>query len=442
MDLGRVINGAKQPELGAMNTTKPATQTKGTEEEHAGIALMAAMLILTGGHILANMLRTAPAVAIDLMSIDLGSTPQALAALTSAYHVFFALFQVPVGVALDRYSIRSVALVLLGGTVIGSVIAAFSTGPVSFFASQATLGIATSGVLMCPLTLAAKRLSPSQFGTWSGIILSVGNAGMLLSASPLAFVTDNWGWRTGYLLAAVAAIVIALLVVIIVPTDRPDSERRAIGSEMVAVLGLGLSKKMRGIVVLALVSLATPLVLRGLWMGPWLMDFKGLSRIDTGSVLTLFTMALVIGPVFCGYLDRKIGNRQLILLCASLLASMLLLTMALGAPGYPLAVSLGVSALPAAADGGMLIAIGLLMAMQPLVYAMTRDIVDMANAGKALSATNLAFFLGTALMQSGTGAITASWGLPAALITMSALLAVCSLLFFVFTANSKALARK
>jgi predicted MFS family arabinose efflux permease len=397
------------------------------------VALVAAMLILTCGHVLSNMLRTTPAVAIDLMSTDLGVTPQTLAALTSAYHFFFALLQIPVGVALDRYSIRTVSLVLFAGTVCGAAIAALSTGPLSFFVSQATIGMATSGMLMCPMTLAAKRLTPAQFGLWSGIILSFGNAGLLLSASPLAYVVEHWGWRAGFWIAAAAAIVVALLIAVIVPSSRPEGQQRALLGEMVSVLQLGVSRAVRGIVILAFVSLAVQLVLRGLWAGPWLMNIKGLSRIEAGNVLALFTVALVIGPALSGLLDRKLGHRRVLLFTVHLCAAALLLVMALGAPGYPLATLFGLPVMPVAVDTGLLVVIGLLVAMQPLVYAMIRQVVAAENIGKALSAANLSFFLGTAVMQSATSPIAAAWGLPAVLISMAVFLTVCTLVFFVLT---------
>ena len=59
--------------------------------------------------------------------------------------------------------------------------------------AQLVLGIANSGMLMCPMTLAAKQLPPERFGLWSGGILSLGNTGMLLSASPLAYVVEQLG---------------------------------------------------------------------------------------------------------------------------------------------------------------------------------------------------------------------------------------------------------
>lgn len=51
-------------------------------------------------------------------------------------------------------------------------------------------------------------------------------------------------------------------------------------SQMAEVIRIGLSRPLRGLIALSLVSLAASLVLRGLWAGPWLMQVKGLSRIE------------------------------------------------------------------------------------------------------------------------------------------------------------------
>jgi predicted MFS family arabinose efflux permease len=405
-----------------------------TVAPRVSLALMTALVILTCGHVLSNLLRTAPALAIDLMAVDLKSSAQTLAAVTSAYHFFFALLQIPVGVALDRYSIRSVSLCLLAGTVAGACVAATSSGPVSFFVAEAMIGMATSGMLLCPMALAAKKLTPVQFGLWSGLILSLGNGGMLLSSSPLAYVIEHWGWRAGFWIAAAAGVLVAALVILIVPAEPPaQGQRRALFTEMGTVVRLGLSRTLRGIVILAFVSLAVQLVMRGLWAGPWLMDIKGLSRIQAGNVLALFTLALVVAPALSGILDRKLGHRRLLLLVTQLLAAVLFVVMALGAPGYPLARAFGLSLMPATFDAVMLVSIGLLICVQPLIYAMTRQVSGVENVGKAMSAVNLSFFLGTAVMQSATGPIAATWGLPAVLISMAVFLTVCTLIFFVLT---------
>src|SRR6476619_59926 len=165
-----------------------------TEESGEGTrALLFALVSLACRHMLSTLLRTFPAVSLDLMAADFHIEPQALASLTSVYHFAFAASQIPVGAAMDRFGVLPVSLCLLIGTVIGALASGLATGPESFLFGQFLLGVATSGMLMCPMTLAAKQLSAARFGLWSGIILSIGNIGMLLSASPLAFVVELWG---------------------------------------------------------------------------------------------------------------------------------------------------------------------------------------------------------------------------------------------------------
>ena len=409
----------------------------GGKADDAGVnirALIFALLALACGHMLSTLLRTIPAISLDVMAADFGTLPQTLASLTSIYHFAFAASQIPVGAAMDRFGVRPVSLSLLIGTIAGATASGLATGPESFLFGQFLLGVATSGMLMCPMTLAAKQLSPALFGLWSGVILSIGNVCMLLSSSPLAFVVDHWGWRAGFWISAGFGVVVALAVYALVPNQAPaHADRSSPLLQMAGVLRIGMSRPLRGLIAISLVSLAASLVLRGLWGGPWLMEVKGLSRIETGNELGLFTIALIVGPLLIGIFDRRFGHRREVLAATHFLAALLLSLMAAGAPHFPVSSLFGVVAMPAQYDGVLFVLIGIAISAQPLVYGMTRQLVDAQNTGKALSAINLAFFLGAALMQSATGVVAAIWGLPAVLLFMAAVLIVGTLVFLRYT---------
>ncbi len=401
--------------------------------------LIFALLALACGHMLSTLLRTIPAISLDLMAADFATPPQTLASLTSIYHFAFAASQVPVGAAMDRFGVRPVSLSLLLGTIFGATASAFATGPESFLVGQLMLGIATSGMLMCPMTLAAKQLSPTQFGLWSGAILSIGNIGMLLSSSPLAFVVDRLGWRAGFWISAIGGVAVALAVFALVPRQPAEHKDDSSPlSQMMEVLRLGLSRPLRGLVALSLVSLAASLVLRGLWGGPWLMEVKGLTRIEAGNQLGLFTLALIAGPVCIGMVDRRLGHRRTIVAATHFVSALLLLLMALGAPGYPVSSLFGVAVMPPQYDLVLFVLLGLAVSAQPLLYGMTRQLVDAQSAGKALSAINLSFFLGAALMQSATGAVAALYGLPAVMMFMAAALLAGTVVFLIYTSAAAA----
>ncbi|MCA6117498.1 MFS transporter [Bradyrhizobium sp. WSM 1738] len=396
--------------------------------------LISALLALACGHMLSTLLRTIPAVSLDVMAADFRTAPQTLASLTSIYHFAFAASQIPVGAAMDRFGVRPVSLSLLAGTIVGALASGLATGPASFMFGQLLLGIATSGMLMCPMTLAAKQMSAARFGLWSGIILSVGNIGMLLSASPLAFVVEHFGWRAGFWISAGFGAAVALAVFLLVPKQPAEhADPSSPLSQMAKVLRIGLSRPLRGLIALALVSLAASLVLRGLWGGPWLMEIKALGRVEAGNVLGLFTLALIAGPALMGFLDRSFGHRREVLAATHSLAALLLALAAAGAPNYPLSELLGVHAVPAQIDAALFVLMGIAISTQPLLFGMTRQMAGAQNAGKALSAINLAFFLGAALMQSATGVVATIFGLPAVLLFMAAALIVGVIVFLMYT---------
>ena len=397
-------------------------------------ALIFALLALACGHMLSTLLRTIPAISLDVMAADFKTPSQTLASLTSIYHFAFAASQIPVGAAMDRFGVRPVSLSLLAGTIVGALASGLATGPEGFLFGQFLLGVATSGMLMCPMTLAAKQMSAARFGLWSGIILSIGNIGMLLSSSPLALVVEQWGWRAGFWISAGFGAVVAVAVFALVPKQpAAHADDSSPLSQMAEVLRIGLSRPLRGLIALSLVSLAASLVLRGLWGGPWLMEVKGLGRIEAGNALGLFTLALIVGPLLIGILDRNIGHRREVLAASHCFVAVLLALMAAGAPYYPLSELFGMTAMPPRLDTVLLVMIGIAISAQPLLFGMTRQLAGAQSAGKALSAVNLAFFLGAALMQSATGVVAAVLGLPAVLLFMAAALIVGTVVFLLYT---------
>ncbi|MFM7302021.1 MAG: MFS transporter, partial [Alphaproteobacteria bacterium] len=164
------------------------------------------IIALTMGHVFANAVRTLPAIAADVLQRDLGVTADGLAALTGAFPATFALAMLPVGVALDRWGVKPTALCLLSIAAIGAVLGAYADSAWSMLIAQMVLGIGCSGMLMCPITYAAKNMPAQRFGLWGGIVQALGNTGMVISASPLAFLVEYSGWRAGFLACAGLAI--------------------------------------------------------------------------------------------------------------------------------------------------------------------------------------------------------------------------------------------
>jgi predicted MFS family arabinose efflux permease len=384
-------------------------------------ALGIAILALTLGHVFSNAVRTLPAMAADVLQADLGVSADGLAALTGAFPAAFALTMLPVGVALDRYGVKPTALALLAIAAAGSALAAVATGPWSMLAAQLVLGVGCSGMLMCPVTYAAKNLPPQKFGLWGGVIQAFGNTGMLLSASPLALLVDHAGWRSGYLACAALAVGAAVAVLVVVREVRgAPQQARPMMDDARDVVALVLSREIRGPVVIAFASFAAVLGVRGLWGGPWLMEVKDLARVPAGHVLLACTVALIIGPAVAGMLERRFQRHRRGMLVGGHLgaAAAILVLVGGGALGWGVA-----------ADAMLLFAFGLLISTQVICFALVRAAVPPERVGRALSAMNVSFFGGAAVLQAASGMAASAGGVAAALLVFAAALAVCTLAF-------------
>lgn len=389
------------------------------------------VLVLSLGFTLSNLLRTMPAIASDVIAGDLLISTETVASLVGAYHFAFAAGQIPVGVALDRYGVRKVSVVLLIGVVIGALLALWVQGPTGFLMVQIVLGLACCGMLLAPMTLVAKTMPPAKFALWSGLVQGIGNAGMLLSASPLAWLIEHYGWRSGFVLSAGFALLLVVGVLVFVP-HLPERVRRlpkaSLAQEAREVVRIGRSPVLRAIMVLAFVSVAGSLSIRGVWGGPWLMDIKGLDRIAAGDGMLPLTLALVIGPVVYGMLDRRFGHAAAVLAVGHFLAGLILLVLALSQT--PAWAWLGTGPTSADFDIFMFGVFGAAIASAPLLFAMGRAQIEQGQAGKALAAINLSFFCGAAIIQAATGPV-ASWGGPVAVLAFVGLLLCAATLYFI-----------
>lgn len=377
-------------------------------------AWLPALLALTCGHVFSNAIRTLPAVAADVLARDLGITQQQLAVITGAFPGAFALAMIPVGVALDRFGVKPVALVLLGIAACGAALAALAPSAGTMLVAQCVLGIGCSGMLMAPMTFAARAMDAPRFALWSGLIQAIGNSGMLLTASPLAWLVEASGWRAGFWaclgLAGIAVAAVALLV----PRDRPAPSGRSMLGDAKEVLRIMGDRRLRGLFALAFVSFGAVLGVRGLWGGPWLMEARGLDRILAGHLLLGCTVALVVGPALAGWAVARTGAVRGLIVAGHLAAALLVCALFLRGPAW--------------LDALILAAFGLAISFQVLCFALLRGLVRPEEAGRALSAQNMFFFGGAAVLQWLSG-LAAWWGGPgAALATFAAaLVAGCAL---------------
>jgi len=383
------------------------------------------LLALTGGFALSQAYRTVAAIMAPQLQAEFALSPQALGIFAATFHFAFGALQLLMGLGMDLYGVRRTVLVAFPLTIAGSLLSAFTGHFGLLLVGQALIGIGCAPAFLACTIFIAKRFPPMRYASVSGLVLGLGGIGMLATGTPLAWLIEANSWRAGFVALAVLSVLAWLAIVRFVrePAVQPGAraERESIGQALRGFASLLAVPHTWGILSLAVVSYAAFVSLRGLWMGPLLVDSYGLSLVASGNVAVAVSIASMIGPPFFGHLDPGRQSRRRWLFVCTLASAALF---ALLAGGFGASFDIVVS-----------IVYSLLFGYGVLQYADVRDAYPASMTGRALSLFTMALFLGVALMQWLTGATATAAvaaGLPpfgAAFGTIALMLAAGALLF-------------
>ena len=351
------------------------------------------LLALGTAFSLSQAYRTTAAMMATRLQSDFGLSAQQLGGFAGAFHFAFGAMQLFMGVSIDLHGVRRTVLVAFPFAVIGALLSAFSTQYAMVVAGQVLVGIGCAPAFLVCTVFISRRFALERFAAVSGIMMGVGGLGMLMTATPLAWVVAVSSWRTGFMVLA-ALSVLAWLVIFCVVREEAAPQARAAQSLGAALRSVGALFAMPhtvGILALGAVTYAAFMTLRGLWLGPLLTERFGFSLVQSGNIALLVSVVSIVGPPFFGRLTASGAGRRRWILGFTI--------------GYAALFAVLASAHAAIVAVPALVLIGFMSGFIILQYADVRAAYPAALTGRAMAVYTMAMFLGIGAMQSATGAI-------------------------------------
>jgi len=249
--------------------------------------------------------RMSSAVISPHLTREFQLSPDQLGLLAAAFFYAFGLFQIPIGLLLDRFGARIImpAFSLIGG--IGAMVFAASAGVNGLIAGRALLGVGMACNLMGSLKLFTEWFRPSQFATVSGLILAVGILGNMSATSPLVLMVSALGWRASFSIIGIITIVLAVCFYFLV-RNRPDEPASSATSSFDSIKSIFVSPNYWAISGATLLRYGTSSAVQALWAGPFLMTILLVSPLATGNILLMFNLGLIAGSPVSGFLSDRI----------------------------------------------------------------------------------------------------------------------------------------
>lgn len=347
---------------------------------------------LTVAFALSQFFRTCLAVMAPELQHDLSLSPAGFGALSSCFFFSFALAQVPVGMAFDRYGVGAPTRVLLALGVVSALLFVLAPDGGTAMLAQLGLGLAFAPVFMGLMHHASATLPPQRYVAFIGRTNALGMVGALLATAPLGWAVHAVGWRMPM---ALAGLCILLACIGVWRQVRDHGHADAKGEAPLAMLGASarlLGRPALWTLIPLCIAMAAGTAFRNAWGGPYLATVFGLEAGARGMALTVLSLGGFCTALLLPWLVRR----------SSILRTVL------GWSTLSLAAALALAAWPAAGLGpdlALLTLLGTVGMLHPLVMAHGRDLVPPALRGRGLGLLNSFVFLGSALAAWAFGLI-------------------------------------
>ena len=318
----------------------------------------------------------------------------------------------PAGLLSDSWGPRKTITVFFIVAFAGSIVLGMAPTVGWAIFGRTIVGVGVAMLFVPTLKILAEWFRKREFAYMTGLLLATGGVGTLAATTPLVWLSSRVGWRTSFLLVGGLTLVMAILVGIFV-RNRPADLGWPSPLEPVpsgASSGIGLAAGVKKVLACgAFWPLAAWFFFdfgiffsfAGLWGGPYLVHVYGMSRAETGRILTMLAVGLVVGAPAVSWLSDRVFRRRkpVLVICA---AGVIAVTglLAFQTDGIPRWGLYGVYFLMTFFGN----------AAGVIAFTMNKELFPIGIAGTATGLVNLFPFFGGAVYQPVLGYVLEHWG--------------------------------
>lgn len=253
-------------------------------------------------YLLAVFHRSSLAVAGLVASERFGINAAQLATFVMLQLLVYAVMQVPVGLAVDRFGPRRVLTVGVVVLTAAQTAFAFAESYPAALVARLFVGAGDAMTFICVLRLVASWFPTRRVPLMTQLTGTLGQFGAVVAAVPMTIALSGLGWTRTYVLAASVGLVL-LLGLLLVVQDSPGVRSVRGPALSLRDTGAGLVEAWRhpGTRLGMWIHFSTPFsgnVLGMLWGYPFLVQGEGRPEATAGVLLTLMIVAtMATGPV-------------------------------------------------------------------------------------------------------------------------------------------------
>jgi len=343
------------------------------------------------------MARVTPSVMHRYLQLDFGMNEAQFGILTASFYVPYVLMQIPVGLMVDRVSIRWLLTLMSLLTAFGCCVFGLADSLGMASVGRMLMGFSAAFAMISALRLATSWFPPRMLGLLAGLTQALGMLGAATGQAPVSFLVGNIGWRHSMLVIAFLFILLAALLYQYI-RDKPMTPTCELKAKQQKEMGLFSTVR----VVLASRQTWINALYAGFLFGPTAVigESLGAAYLQYGRDLHAHAAAFSIGLIFIGWgiggplsgwLSDRMGRRKPIMIvsavCGFVFSSLIIFY-----PGLDQTTLYILCFLFGLTNTGVAIA-----------YALSTELHQRVVIGTAIAFTNMASILVGAILQPVVG---------------------------------------
>lgn len=266
--------------------------------------------------------RVAPGVMHRYLQLDFGMNEAGFGILTASFYVPYIIMQIPVGLTVDRISIRWILTIMSLVTAFGCCVFGLANGLPIASVGRMLIGFSAAFAFISALRLATSWFPPAMLGLLAGLTQALGMLGAAAGEAPVSFLVGAVGWRHSMLIIAFLFIVLAALLYQYIQ-DNPGSKKREIKYEkrlsILESLRVILSHRQTWLNALYTGFLFAPTAVIGEAIGPAYLQYgRGLTAHSAAFATGLIFIGWGIGGPLSGWLSDKVGRRKPLMIISAI----------------------------------------------------------------------------------------------------------------------------
>lgn len=339
--------------------------------------------------------RVAPGVMHRYLQIDFGINEAGFGILTASFYIPYILMQIPVGLTVDRLSIRWLLTIMSLVTAFGCCVFGLADGLMTASIGRMLIGFSAAFAFVCSLRLATSWFPPTMLGLLSGLTQSLGMLGAAAGEAPVSFLVSNVGWRHSMLIIAFLFIALAGLLYQFIQ-DKPGGHQFEVRSikriSILQSLKIILSSRQTWLNALYAGFLFGPTAVIGEAIGPAYLQYgRGLGIHEAAFATGLIFIGWGISGPLSGWISDKMGRRKPLMIISALFG-VLFTTMFVFLPN-----------LSQTSAYLLFFAFGLTNTGVAIAYAVSTELHDRNVVGTSIAFTNMTSIFVGALLQPLVG---------------------------------------